>query len=278
MAAIVKGSKGKITKIQIDKPLGAASVGQTFLCRLFGPGMPEAGKEVVIKLLRPDVRNRMLREKDVMLQCANDTDKNQGMKGTYEGMLERIEEELDLTIEASNVKKGTIYNSADKNVEAMKLNNIIAPTTTVMVMERAPGVTLDQYIRDTEKEVDEIFKKYITRYKEKGYEPKLNKDGSFVIKLTAKNVGRVHADREALAKKLIELRKRQGHGSLFYAGKDRSSGIFCLCCSHTRGRRRGRPSRRTAGGKYVRGYGLCELAVCGGRIPGGRHRRCICRL
>ena len=209
MAAIVKGSKGKIKKIQIDKSLGAASVGQAFLCRLFGPGLPDDGKEVVIKLLRPDVRNRMLREKAVMLDCADKTDKNHGMKDTYEGMLERIEEELDLTMEADNVKKGGIYNSEDKRVETMKLSDIIAPSPTVMVMERAPGVTLDQYIRDSEKEIDALFGKYIEE--DQDHEPLLNYKGAYRFKISEDNMGDLHKDRERLAKKLQDLKKRQSY-------------------------------------------------------------------
>lgn len=209
MAAIVKGSKGKIKKIQIDKSLGAASVGQAFLCRLFGPGLPDDGKEVVIKLLRPDVRNRMLREKAVMLDCADKTDRNHGMKDTYEGMLERIEEELDLTMEADNVKKGGIYNTEDKRVETMKLSDIIAPSPTVMVMERAPGVTLDQYIRDSEKEIDALFGKYIEE--DQNHEPLLNYKGAYRYKITEENMGNLHKDREKLAKKLQELKKRQSY-------------------------------------------------------------------
>ncbi len=209
MAAIVKGSKGKIKKIQIDKSLGAASVGQAFLCRLFGPGLPDNGKEVVIKLLRPDVRNRMLREKAVMLDCADKTDKNHGMKDTYEGMLERIEEELDLTMEAANVKKGGIYNTEDKRVETMKLSDIIAPSPTVMVMERAPGITLDQYIRDSEKEINALLGKYIEE--DRFHEPVLNFDGSYRFRITVKNMDKFHEDRTALAKKLQELKKRQSY-------------------------------------------------------------------
>ncbi len=209
MLAIVRGSKGKIKKIQVEQSLGAASVGQAFLCRLFGPGLPETGKEVVIKLLRPDVRNRMLREKKVMLQIAGKTDENHGMKDTYAGMLERIEEELDLTMEASNIKKGEIYNSEDKRVESVKLSDIIAPSPTVMVMERAPGVTLDQYIRDSEKEINALFDKYLD--KNDDHEPKLDAYGRYEIKITSNNIKEFHKDREALAKKLQELTKRQKH-------------------------------------------------------------------
>ena len=70
MDGIKERSAGKITKIEVNKSLGAASVGQAFLCKVYGPDMTE-GKNVVIKLLRPDVRNRMMREKAVMLEAAS---------------------------------------------------------------------------------------------------------------------------------------------------------------------------------------------------------------
>ena len=107
MMGIVDRSEGKITKIVVEKPLGAASVGQAFLCKLYGPGNEE-GKSVVVKLLRPDVRNRMMREMDVMKQCAQDTDESGGMLATYEGQLKRIVEELDLSIEARTAFRGMV--------------------------------------------------------------------------------------------------------------------------------------------------------------------------
>lgn len=233
MLAMVKRSNGEVTKIEVARSLGAASVGQAFLCKLFGPSFPDTGEEVVIKLLRPDVRNRMMREKEILLRCAEQTDA--GMRKTYEGQLARIEEELDLTIEARNVERGQIYskprdmqqyvdtivksvfapealseyekkqvgemlkklspkqmetlnpyvelddqkqvvlengipkfavsekdriefskiilsivNQLKENdgVVAMRVNSVIAPTTTSMVIDKAPGITVDKYLKD----------------------------------------------------------------------------------------------------------------------------------
>ena len=117
----------------------------------------------------------MMREKDVMLFCARMTDKDSrtnenkrrkeenvkrrqqgkaelemlpeikeedkgGMQMTYEGQLERIEEELDLTIEARNVELGKIYDEytdeASSKAVSMKLNTLVAPTTNSMVLEK----------------------------------------------------------------------------------------------------------------------------------------------
>lgn len=150
---MVERSKGKITKIEISRALGAASVGQTFLCKIYGPDIPEEGKDVVVKLLKPDVRNRMMREKSIMLQCARLTD--EGMVATYEGQLSRIEEELDLTIEARNVVKGEIYDKLlegkeHDGVSSMKLVKTVDATTNSMMLEKAPGETVDRYLKETE--------------------------------------------------------------------------------------------------------------------------------
>lgn len=164
LLGMVERSKGKIDKITVTKALGAASVGQTFLCRMYGKDLPEDGKEVVIKLLKPDVRNRMNREKRIMLEAARDTDR--GMEATYLGQLERIEEELDLNIEARNVGKGEIYDKSiveeDDGVRAMKLDELIKPTVNAMALEKAPGETVDRYITELKAKiasVDEILER-----------------------------------------------------------------------------------------------------------------------
>ncbi len=151
LLGMVERSGGRITKIEVDKSLGAASVGEAFKCTIYGPEFKD-GKKVVVKLLKPDVRNRMAREKEIMLKAAKATDA--GMVATYEGQLERIQEELDLTIEARNIEKGKIYDG-DDGVESVKTVDMVEATTTSMMMVEAPGTTVDRYI----KSVDETIKK-----------------------------------------------------------------------------------------------------------------------
>ena len=154
LLAIVDGSGGSISKIEVTRAMGAASVGQVFHCKMYGPSLPKEGKDVVIKLLRPEARNRMMREKKIMLDCASQTDA--GMRATYEGQLARIEEELDFRIEAENVEKGKVYNDGVKTVQIVKLNDLVAPTENTIVMEKAPGDTLDRYIAASKAEMKEI--------------------------------------------------------------------------------------------------------------------------
>ncbi len=154
LLAIVNGSKGQITKIEVTKAMGAASVAQAFFCKLYGPNLPKEGKDVVIKLLRPDVRNRMMREKAFMLQAAKDTD--EGMEATYRGQLEKIEEEFDLRIEADHIQEGDVYNDGVKTVQSVKIAQLVAPTANTLVMEKAPGTTLDRYIKACHEEMKQI--------------------------------------------------------------------------------------------------------------------------
>ena len=203
---MVQNSHKQIKSITVVKPLGAASVGQTFLCKITKADGKE--EEVAIKLLKPDVRNRMMREKKIMLECAHKTDvesrkkenerrklenrklkkagkpelkllpeikenEKGGMQVTYEGQLARIEEELDLTIEARNVELGKVYDKytdeKSKKAESMKLNKLIAPTTNSMVLEKAPGETVDTLLKRIHEEVDEI----IDIYKQRGEDGKV---------------------------------------------------------------------------------------------------------
>lgn len=156
LESVVKKSHKMITKIEIERSLGAASIGQAFLCKIHGPNYGEGGKEVVIKMLRPDAANHLAREKNFMLECASKTDK--GMRKTYETTLESIERELDLRIEAENVKKGQVYNDKANKVESMKLIDIIDPESGIMVVEKAEGETVDHYIAEQRAQLDFMIK------------------------------------------------------------------------------------------------------------------------
>ncbi|MBR1856882.1 MAG: phosphotransferase [Oribacterium sp.] len=216
MDGIKERSAGKITKIEVNKSLGAASVGQAFLCKVYGPDMTE-GKNVVIKLLRPDVRNRMMREKAVMLEAARMTDedgmlasevaekrKNNvvgGMEATYMGNLQRIEEELDLTIEAKNCMEGQVYDNPvyDKDAKkykenisnSMKLSDLVEATSDTCVMEIAGTKTVKRYMSDVNQRITDLLWDYCEKVDEvdkhgqktgKQVLKRDEKDGSFVFR------------------------------------------------------------------------------------------------
>ena len=244
MESIIGRSEGKIDKIVVDRSLGAASVGQAFLCTLYGPAMRD-GKKVVIKLLRPDARNRMMREKQVMLKAARMTDeegklpfeieemrrKNQigGMEATYLGNLQRIEEELDLTKEAKNCREGEVYDKPliDEEtkqekpnlVNSMKLSNLAAPTSDTCVMEIAGEKTLKAYMNEVKEKNERLLEKFCVKEKEldkDGKETgrmvlKKNENGSFVIRenLTSEEKIELVAVKDELSKLTTELDIKQ---------------------------------------------------------------------
>ena len=76
------GAGGKITDITIEKPLGAASVAQTFLCTTTDKKGRE--KEVVIKIRRPDAFDRMKKEEAFIRKCAKYADMNEDEIRAYE--------------------------------------------------------------------------------------------------------------------------------------------------------------------------------------------------
>lgn len=158
LLSMVERSNGQITRIEMVKSLGAASVGQALLCKLYTPDNPE-GQLVVVKLLRPDVTGRMAREKELMQRAALAV--GSGMLATYNGQLERVLEELDLNLEATNTERGKIYNGLVKgatstNVSGMRLCPLVPPSTTALVAELAPGTTLDDFFEESRKVTREV--------------------------------------------------------------------------------------------------------------------------
>ena len=135
---MIERSGKEVDRIEVVKSLGAASVGQTFQCKMYGPKFKE-GKTVVIKLLRSDVQNRMKREEKVMLECAGQVD--EAMSQTYEGQLGIYHNELNLVKEAENIRAGKVYDGKFDDVESEKISEVISPTANSLVLEEAPGKT-----------------------------------------------------------------------------------------------------------------------------------------
>lgn len=212
LRAMVERSHGQVNKIEIMRALGAASVGQAFLCKLYGPNLPQDGKDVVIKLLRPDVRNRMEREKKIMLDCADQTDSNHGMYDTYMGQLSRIQEELDLTLEAKNVEDGKVYDESYKTVKSMKLNALIEPTNNSMVLERAPGTTVDKFLEEVN-ETKTMLESFYVR--NAAGEPEMTTYTGWRgkrfpnLKLNRQNMGSYIKLRQRMMQQMEQLKKRQ---------------------------------------------------------------------
>ena len=172
------------------------------------------------------------------------------MQVTYEGQLERIEEELDLTIEARNVELGSIYDrekeKGDDKVVSMKLNTLIAPSTNSMVLEKAPGETIDslldrikteaQKIRDVYKK-DGVISPDLDEKMKKKYMAELESEPYFIgptdlelykgIKMYSKEWDAIQPGvlQEKLANYLVELKKKKRYLDAF-AKKWTVEGMF----------------------------------------------------
>ncbi|MBO6215759.1 MAG: hypothetical protein J6N76_09585, partial [Lachnospiraceae bacterium] len=130
---LIQSSGNKVTKIEKIDSLGAATVGQAFLCKIYGPKYPD-GKEVVIKLLRPEAQIKMEREEKIILECAKDTDK--AMELTYKGQLLTYKDELDLKKEADNIKAGKkAYEDKKEDVKTIDIVDDLPASSTALVLE-----------------------------------------------------------------------------------------------------------------------------------------------
>ena len=196
MRSIVERSNKAIERIEVVRPLGAASVGQAFLCRIYGRKYSD-GKDVVIKVLRPDAKNRMEREKVLLRRYAEETDKSGGMKETLEGQLEGYEKELDLSIESRNVDAGRIYENQEEEVTSMKLIHDVEAGQDFLMGEKAEGTTVDRYLEDIDKKIEELTAPF---YK-----------GGSHLELNDKNVHLFRKNSEELSAELKRLEKRRDH-------------------------------------------------------------------
>ncbi len=177
---IINESNGSIERIEKVKVLGAASVGQTVLVKVFETGKKK-GVEKVVKILRPDVQNYIDREKAFMEGCAKEVDEEVyrkkhghapaedykgGMLKTYLGKEKAILRELDLRLEADNVEKGSIYEDELLNIRSMKLDKNTKSTVQTIVLEKAKGVSVDKFI-DNKNEIRDKLEKEATTAKDK---------------------------------------------------------------------------------------------------------------
>ena len=217
LASLVDNSNGKVTKIEKIKSLGAASVGQAFFCKAYGPDLGEEGKTVVVKILRPDIQNKMKREEQIMLDAAQAT--NDGMVATYQGQMESIRREMDLRIEAENIEKGQVYSKGsaiEKKVEktddvkSVKTDKLFKSTQNALVLELASGNTVEDYVNTTEE-----FRKDLGT---KNFLVKRDANGRLVARVDYKenpadleDIEKINQLHGQAVDKLAEMRKRQKH-------------------------------------------------------------------
>lgn len=153
---IIDDSNGKIKSIGLKKSLGAASVGEAFLCEIshvLSNGKVK-NEEVVVKIMRHDAEEKVKREADVFTAAAEKI--GQGMLKTWQGQLAQYMTEFDFQNEARNVDEGVAlydvepkqhhkYRAIAPNVRSMKVSKLVAPTKNVMVCTVAEGKTTDSF-------------------------------------------------------------------------------------------------------------------------------------
>ena len=189
---MIRNSNGKIKSIELVKSLGAASVGEVFLCKFKYRKLtektelytdPEYGfiktrpvrdannqivmeeeeeeEELVVKIMRHDAEQRVDREGRIFTEAAK---KIPGMDQTWQGQFAQYKTEFDLTTEAENIKTGVeLYDiKGGKNtglvavapqVSSMKLFELVPPKKNALVATNAVGQTVDTYFKEQLKNV-----------------------------------------------------------------------------------------------------------------------------
>lgn len=153
---LVRSSGGNIRSIEVKRSLGAASVGQAFLCTVKTKDHPNIGEECVIKLLRPNVDTAVQREKAIIDQIIGN---DPAMKATFDGQYRKILEEFDLTLESTNIGIGTSVYEKPKGVNyvhSMELLQGSQATTTSMILKKADGSTFDGIIDKARGDVEDL--------------------------------------------------------------------------------------------------------------------------
>ena len=159
-----KGNGMEIESITLEKSLGAASVGEAFLCsfKLKGEAHP---KKFVVKIMRHDAERRVKAEAEIFTAAAEKI--GPGMAKTWEGQLKQYMTEFDFCNEAANVNTGVgLYNIANTkdhplgliagHVASMKMSTVVEPKKDVMVAEVARGKPVDKLFKEKVAEIRKI--------------------------------------------------------------------------------------------------------------------------
>ena len=156
-----KGDGKEIESIELVKSLGAASVGEAFLCKFKVKG-EEKPQEFVVKIMRHDAERRVKAEAEIFTAAAKKI--GPGMAKTWEGQLKQYMTEFDFRNEAANVEEGAkLYDIKGNNthalqaiapgVKSMKMSKLVEPKKDVMVAEVAGGTTVDKFFKEKISEI-----------------------------------------------------------------------------------------------------------------------------
>lgn len=119
-------------------PIGSASIAQTYVARL------RSGREVVVKVQRPGVRESIEQDLDILARLTNRLDRRTtwarslGLKELVAGFAERTREELDFHIEATRT---TAFRRSLQDSDQVSVPEVMEEfsTSRVLVEERMQG-------------------------------------------------------------------------------------------------------------------------------------------
>lgn len=164
---LVTASKGAITSITLGDSLGAATVGETFLCNVVFKGKKEP-EQCVVKVMRKDIGEIARLEKSVFDAAA---EKVPGMATSWKSQCDSIMQEFDFRSEAKNIKEAQFYQVAGKkddqdianHLHAMTMPKGAPATRDVLLLSKAEGKPLDKDLsemrRRLSQELESIFEK-----------------------------------------------------------------------------------------------------------------------
>ena len=201
----IKQNTPDVKSIVKKKALGAASIAQTFLCEFTDMKGNKTMK--VVKILRPDAEKKFEDEKDMIIKCAREADPTGVVESALMAHMSGVEKELDFTTEAKNCEKGKVYNTGKgPAVRSVKLDKNVKAQKHYMVMDKAEGQTVDQYIL----ELKNLVPMYLSRFYF-GVDPMTKKK---VYRVTSKNYKELAPVRKELLAHLKSAEKRQKHVAL----------------------------------------------------------------
>ena len=243
-----KGDGKEIESIELKKSLGAASVGEAFLCafKIKGEKVP---KEFVVKIMRHDAERRVKKEAEIFTAAAEKI--GPGMAKTWEGQLKQYMTEFDFQNEVDNAKEGVkLYDvcgtkgtkkhplsAVAPHLKSMHVSDIVAPKKDVMVAEVAGGDPVDKYFKgkigEIRKAASVVFEQNPAtgrvKWVDGPIDPKTNKPKPVPILKNDVPTGAITnvigscfdacMDIKAAQEKLLQATKAWFHEALFGSGK-----------------------------------------------------------
>ncbi len=211
---LVRSSGGHILSIEVKRSLGAATVGQAFLCNIKTKDHPQLGEECVVKLLRPNVDTAILREKAMIDKLVGD---DESMKATFDGQYRKILEEFDLTLEATNIGIGAkVYENAGDvaTLHSMQVLDGTNPTMTAMIVKKADGATFDGTIANLRAEAEQLLDGPDYNVDKQSFKAKDAKDGATIRRKLVAKAGQLCVRRN----QLLDVTKAWFQNALFGNG------------------------------------------------------------